>query len=151
VHQKSGDQHAKGRCTSRAHCTPCVVSLPEVMYRPSCICGMLRPLVLGNCLNQLGCCFVRQSRLRTFTLLARDNVFCAILLMRECCYSTQVALQIATELSIHIKSPHADVLTVPEASLFLVEDEKNTHVVRAYQLNDNTTLIIVIYPILIPY
>ncbi len=40
---------------------------------------------------------------------------------------------------------------VPEASLFFVEDEKSTHVVRAYQLNDNTTSTIVIYPILIPY
>jgi len=37
---------------------------------------------------------------------------------------------------------------VPEASLFFVEDEKSTHVVRAYQLNDNTTSTIVIYIIL---
>ena len=35
------------------------------------------------------------------------------------------------------------LLTVPEASLFFVEDEKSTHVVRAYQLNDNTTSTIV--------
>jgi len=34
-------------------------------------------------------------------------------------------------------------LTVPEASLFFVEDEKSTHVVRAYQLNDNTISTIV--------
>jgi len=30
------------------------------------------------------------------------------------------------------------LLTVPEASLIFVEDEKSTHVVRAYQLNDTT-------------
>jgi len=38
------------------------------------------------------------------------------------------------------KNPYGG-LTVPEASLFFVEDEKSTHVVRAYQLNNNSNIL----------